>query len=352
MVGNLLVVFGGTASSEGGSFTYFDDVWALDTDTATSPLLNWTSVSATGSSKPSARYGHAATVVGTRVYVFGGRGERGAVFNDLWALDVNTWAWSRLPSSSAPPSPRFGHSLTAVGGRLVVFGGWDGHRANGEIWVFDEGTLSWSRPRVGGTPPRARQGHAGALDARAGRLLIWGGVTYTGLRGGDAASAALSSANNIPEYLRDTVELDLVSMTWARPRVTGDFPTARAAGACATLANVLVLFGGWCGPAGPPQSSTEPTTVTLTHRPGMGFGTTAPPRSVVQVPYGPHAGTSLLDLDSGEWVTPHVAGTPPGYRYGSSACARGLRLYMFGGWQDSKPLSELLVLDLGALAGE
>jgi hypothetical protein len=84
----------------------------------------------------------------------------------------------------------------------------------------------------------------------------------------------------------------------------------------------------------------------------MGFGSSAPPGTLITVPYGAHSGTSLLDLDSGEWVTPQVAGKPPGYRYGSCASARGLRLFMWGGWEEGRPLNELLVLDLSALQGE
>ena len=337
VVGNLLVVFGGTFSGEGGAFTYCGDTWALDTDAA--PMA-WTRPALAGGARaraPAARYGHAAAAVGATVYVFGGRGERGAVFNDLWALDCEKWEWRQLPSSTAPPSPRFAASLAAVGGRLVAFGGWDGAVPSAELWVYEPGAGAWSRPRVSGAPPRARHGHAAALDARAGRLLVWGG--------------AGAAADGVPEYLRDTVELDLVSMAWARPRVTGDYPAARAGGASASIANVLVLFGGWAGPA-PPPTPPGGARIALPHRAGLGFGATAPPGATVDVPYGPHATTSLLDLDAGEWVTPHVAGDPPGYRYGAAAVARGLRLFIFGGWEDSRPINQLLVLDLSALAGE
>lgn len=35
IVGNLLVIFGGTRYSGGGKFEYFDDVWALNLDDMT-----------------------------------------------------------------------------------------------------------------------------------------------------------------------------------------------------------------------------------------------------------------------------------------------------------------------------
>ena len=327
-----MLVFGGTHSGERGAFVYCNDLWALDT--ATTPML-WHKPAVAGA-PPAPRYGHGCCVLGgNRMYIFGGKGAGGALLNDLWELDVEAWAWKQCISTTAPPSPRLGHSQVAVGGRIVVFGGWDGAVANNELWAYDRAALAWSRPRAMGLPPTPRQGHVGVLHNQGGRMLVFGGASY--------------DASGVPTYLRDTRELDLVTMGWGRPRVTGDFPSARAGAATATLANVMVLFGGWHGPAEPPQPAAG--TLSMPHHSGMGFGAEAAPGAVIEVPYGQHEGTSLLDLDAGEWVAPHVAGTPPGYRYGSSAVAQGLRLFMWGGWEAGRPVNELLVLDLSALAG-
>jgi hypothetical protein len=102
-------------------------------------------------------------VDGTRVFIFGGKGAGGALFNDLWELDTGAWAWRQCISTSAAPSPRLGHSQVAVGGRVVVFGGWDGAVANCELWAYDREALAWSRPRATGLPPTPRQGHVGVL---------------------------------------------------------------------------------------------------------------------------------------------------------------------------------------------
>ncbi len=344
LIGALHIVFGGTHTGEKGAFVYCGDLWALDT--SCTPMA-WHKPAATGRG-PSPRYGHGSCVMGTKMYIFGGKGDGGQVFNDLWELDVEKWAWKLCITTTAPPSPRLGHCAIAVGGKVVVFGGWDGRVANNELWCYDREALNWSRPKTSGTPPCARQGHVGVLHVPGGRVLICAGASY--------------DAVGCPTYLRDTRELDLTTMTWVRPRITGEYPIPRAGGASATLANVMVLFGGWCGPAEPllpgeaaggggGGGGAGEATITISHQPGMGYGTEAPPGSLITVPCGMHAGTSLLDLDEGEWVTPSVAGKPPGYRYGSSAAATGLRLFMWGGWEDGRPTSELLVLDLTALSG-
>ena len=338
MIGSQHIVFGGTYTGAGEKgFVYCGDLWSLDT---TSTPMTWNKPQCIGRG-PAPRYGHGCCVMDTRMYVFGGKGEAGQLFNDLWELETTTWAWKLCLTTSAPPSPRLGHSMVAVGGKVVVFGGWDGRVANSELWVYDRATLTWNKPKVTGTPPTARQGHVGVLHVPGGRMLISGGASY-------------HPDTHCPQYLKDTRELDLSTMAWGRPRITGEYPAGRTGGATATLANVMVLFGGWAGPAVPeaPPGTAPPTMVTMQHEPGMGFGAVAPPGSLISVPAGVHTGTNLLDLDEGEWVSPVVAGRPPGYRYGSSAAAAGLKLFMWGGWEDGRPINELLILDLSALSGQ
>lgn len=142
MVGNLFIVFGGTLYKGDNKFAYLNDTWALDVDT-----MKWHLPKCAGR-PPGGRYGHTAVVVDYKVYIFGGKGEGGILYNDLWCLDVEKWSWAMIPSSTAaPPGTRFGHSMIAVGDKLAVFGGWDGRAANNEFWLFD---LCTSGARAGG----------------------------------------------------------------------------------------------------------------------------------------------------------------------------------------------------------
>ncbi|KAJ1563957.1 hypothetical protein HK405_000169 [Cladochytrium tenue] len=83
-----------------------------------------------------------------------------------------------LPSTTALPSPYLtGHTLTAIGERLYLFGG--AHAAGAgactnDLWVFDTDTSTWSRPVARGGAPSPRRGHSAASWGR--RLFVFGGM--------------------------------------------------------------------------------------------------------------------------------------------------------------------------------
>lgn len=304
-------------------------------------------------------------------YIFGGKGEGGLLFNDLWVLDVETWSWSMLPaSSSLPPSPRMNASLTPVADKLVAFGGWDGKGvAYGDTWIFDSSTGGWARPPTTGVAPTPRYGHSAAFDEAAASLVIWGG------------SSLPADGVPVPTYMNDLRVLDLRTLTWTRPRFGGDVPPPRYMHAAAAVGNVKVVMGGWDGPrkdkkeaddkdkdktgrgAGgaasaaaaaaaaasiPPVREWPAITIDIPYCPGMGGDALAGAGSSIAVPYG-QSDVFLFDLESSEWIQPCVAGRPPGYRYGAAACSSGAQVFQFGGWEGGRARNDTILLDLSGL---
>jgi hypothetical protein len=72
---------------------------------------------------PSPREGHAAAIVDDVMYIFGGRMEDGADLGDLAAFRISSRRWYTFQNMGPSPSPRSGHSMTAVGKTVVVVGG-------------------------------------------------------------------------------------------------------------------------------------------------------------------------------------------------------------------------------------
>ena len=104
--------FGGT-----NGFQWFNDVWCYD------PAVNkWSQFDSIGYI-PSPREGHAAALVDDVMYVFGGRTEDGTDLGDLAAFRISTKRWYTFQNMGPSPSPRSGHSMTAVGKAIVIIGG-------------------------------------------------------------------------------------------------------------------------------------------------------------------------------------------------------------------------------------
>ncbi|CAK7325303.1 unnamed protein product [Dovyalis caffra] len=175
---------------------WLSDVYVLDTMS-----LEWMELAVTGTLPPP-RCGHTATMVEKRLLVYGGRGGGGSIMGDLWALkglieeENETPAWTQLKLPGQAPPPRCGHTLTSgghyclhsggayllvvippvrayhsmtcVGSRYLLFGGFDGKSTYGDLWwLVPEGDpiakrFTASPPEV---PPQNKDDSVHSLEA-------------------------------------------------------------------------------------------------------------------------------------------------------------------------------------------
>lgn len=159
---------------------WLSDVYVLDTIS-----LEWTELSVSGSLPPP-RCGHTATMVEKRLLVYGGRGAGGSIMGDLWALkgliegENESPGWTQLKLPGQAPSPCCGHSVTSSGHYLLLFGG---HGTGGwlsrydiyynECIILDRVSAQWKRLPVGNEPPPARAYHS--MTSIGPRHLLFGG---------------------------------------------------------------------------------------------------------------------------------------------------------------------------------
>lgn len=306
VVGTDLIFFGGTCYGGSGKFEYYDDTAVLDLETNT-----WYPVK-TGGRSPPARYGHACEVVGTRVYVFGGKGPSGALYGDVFCLDTATWQWNEVSSTTAGPGARFGHATTVVGDKVVVHGGWDGRRCFADLWIFDTAAQAWIEPRVSGRAPQARHGHGMELTFD-GRILVFAGC-------------ALPS-KACPQSLSDVWSLDIATMVWTRPCVSGDVVDPRYAMSTCMLGKYLVSFGGY----------VQRRDKTVDQARG-GDGVTQKVKKPIQT-----YRIVALDTEELKWVQPSYFGHCFDDLYGESIAMAGSQVILYGGWGGNRALDELFV---------
>lgn len=84
--------------------------------------MEWISKPTTGR-QPEPRSFHTCTAVGNRVVVFGGRSLENAHFDDVHIFDTETNEWLQPSTSGNKPSGRGVHTATLVGDQFVLYGG-------------------------------------------------------------------------------------------------------------------------------------------------------------------------------------------------------------------------------------
>lgn len=184
---------------------------------------------------------------GTRMFIFGGMIEYGKYSNELHELQATKWEWRKMqpdpPDNDMPPCPRLGHSFTLVGERIFLFGGLanesDDPKNNipkylNDLYILETRAAhsyngKWIVPKTYGDNPPPRESHTGVSFTckTTGKLylLIYGGMS--GCRLGDL-------------WL-----LDIDSMTWSKPQTRGRAPLPRSLHSSTMINNKMYVFGGW-----------------------------------------------------------------------------------------------------------
>jgi N-acetylneuraminic acid mutarotase len=273
--GGTLLLFGGWV----GGTDYSDSLWSYDSATST-----WTELFQ-GGDLPAARATQAVVYepTGNRLIVFGGR-DSATYFGDTWAYNLDDNTWTELRPVGTVPAARAGHSLVydPVSKRVILFGGWNGVNQYNDTWAYDPVTNAWTNLRPGGRVPAARDSQAMAYDPTSKRMILFGGwnttMEYNDTWSYDPAanewdeldpSGELPPARALEQMaydasvekmvlfgggtstavFGDTWDYDAGGNTWTQVTLTGESPAARTGYALQydPTQRKLILFAGYNG---------------------------------------------------------------------------------------------------------
>ncbi|KAF8499888.1 hypothetical protein F5888DRAFT_1921693 [Russula emetica] len=172
LVGSKLFVFGGRTVRR-----RLNDIWALDLDCLKSDPFWESCEAAPGNEKPLPRSGHVSVTTGDRIIVFGGYDGQHD-FNDTWSFNILTRKWTELQCTGSIPSPRAGHAAVLVGDIMYVFGGNADGINLGDLTALNLSTQRWTAFQDIGPSPCGRSGHAMACDGT--RVFVLGGQLSPG----------------------------------------------------------------------------------------------------------------------------------------------------------------------------
>nr|KAF6368624.1 host cell factor C2 [Myotis myotis] len=199
LYGNKCYLFGGLANESEDSNNnvprYLNDFYELELQHG-SGVVGW-SIPVTKGIVPSPRESHTAVIYckkdsgSPKMYVFGGM--CGARLDDLWQLDLETMSWSKPETKGTVPLPRSLHTASVIGNKMYIFGGWVPHKGENieasshdcewkctsSFSYLNLDTAEWttlvsdSQEDKKNSRPRPRAGHCAV--AIGTRLYFWSG---------------------------------------------------------------------------------------------------------------------------------------------------------------------------------
>lgn len=88
---------------------------------------------------PSKRHGHTWTVLGERLFAFGGLDDT-RYLQDLQYFEPLSGVWKNSFVTGETPSPRSKHTMCALSSsRMLLFGGGDDSKLYNDVYLFDAG---------------------------------------------------------------------------------------------------------------------------------------------------------------------------------------------------------------------
>jgi hypothetical protein len=152
--------------------------------------------------------------------------------DETWEWDGNNWEKKLV----ANPPPRMEPAMATLGGKVVLFGGYESTTIlRNDTWEWDGASWTQKSPSIS---PDARGWASYAMATLGNKVLLFGGARMSG--------GQLEPVPGMWEW---------DGTNWAQR--TTDVPPARAEGALGSMGDHAVLFGGY-GSSEPPHNPCNP----------------------------------------------------------------------------------------------
>lgn len=217
------------------------------------------------SNSPTPRSSHTSTLVNDLLYVFGGEftsrsGEQFYHFNDLYALNINTYQWQKIiPNDKITITARSGHRTIydKHNQRLITFGGFHDNgkivKYYNDLHIYDIQNNIWQQHKYDNNNttslPSTRSGFVFQINDTTNIAYIYGGTSIQPKTNDIKKQKLLLSQGydvNKPVYLNDLWALDLNTMKFTNIRKQGLYPNLRSGISSTVIQSkqYIVLFGG------------------------------------------------------------------------------------------------------------
>jgi len=176
------------------------------------------------------------------LFAFGGSGS-GNFSEILYVSTINpNEGWKILENDESLPI-RNAHTMTAIGGVMYVYGGWNGTQYFSDTWYFDASALYLQKnatwvPSYSTAKPPPRNSHTAV--AFGGNIIVFGGFYHNTSQVGASCNNPLDDCL----YYNDIWIYMPISDKWTQLMPNGDAPVARWGHSAAVLGEDMYVFGG------------------------------------------------------------------------------------------------------------
>ena len=194
------------------------------------------------------RSGHSATLIDDDLLILFGGASHLFMFTNTF--DLISFRQNKVLSingqSSTAPIPRWLHTASKLGEKIIVFGGQSDRGLENDTYSMNLSFSESGIPKVRFTPitllgaiPPPRGGHSMVVDESRNRLILFGGMTTGQVCLNDMA--CLSLDEEIDELTNQVVDRGL----WTTIPSHGQPPSPRWCHSCCLVNDNMIVFGGW-----------------------------------------------------------------------------------------------------------
>ena len=189
---------------------------------------------------------HKGVLYNSNYYVFGGVNQSEDVSNTLYIYSIEDQHWTKNEFDEKIVPPRAGHSMSLVGNKIVVFGGFAKGIFSNIVYIYNIDENSWENNDKSendnilleegghekadnvlsnGPSPEPRINHSQITINTS--ILIYGGVDKDG------------------KYYDDMWTFDIMSKVWEKIEINGEIPKPRQGHSALLIDNdQMLIFGG------------------------------------------------------------------------------------------------------------
>ena len=194
---------------------------------------------------------HKGVLYESSFYLFGGVNQSEEVSNTLYIYSIEEKQWTKNEFPEGVVPPRTGHSMSLVGNKIVIFGGFDKGIFSNSVYIYDINDNNWDNNQKGENDNELLEEGQDTYEQKSGdeenmfgpeprinhsqvsvntSILIYGGVDKDG------------------KYFDDMWTYDILNASWQKIEINGEIPKARQGHSALLIDNdQMLIFGGKTG---------------------------------------------------------------------------------------------------------